>query len=508
MYKVLAADDEVWIRRWLEKTIPEVMPDCRVAAVAEDGEAALRALREEEIDIVVSDIRMPMATGLEIALAAGKSEKRPKVILVSGYDEFGYAKQAIDLNVVSYLLKPIDKQELQQVLQRAAAEIRQEEARAGSAELVQAAILKYLQNYLQQPEEYTFQELARAVKSAGKRYEAVYAGVFQCDISLEKGATPAQVIDRLLERHFAACDRFVVLEDNMNYVFFALGEEGKKVVGPDPRLLRAEAQQASPKCRLELSGRYGQLADLPAAVAQARGRLIESYASEKSAAVVDTSRGRILAIRSSILLAVKAHNPGEAEHDVQLLREMFSGRNSHFDDCRYILFSLISEMIRMIADADGSFMNQYIGRGYEFCVKINHYHNVPAMLDWFAGYVRQVAEYLEKNQSFNVSHIAVRVRNYMLEHYAEDISLADICDKFGINASYFSKKFKEEIGMNFVDLLTSIRLDAAAQLLLNTKNSVAQISKSVGINDAKYFSKLFHNSYGMNPTQYREQGAG
>ncbi|WP_418710259.1 response regulator, partial [Allofournierella sp.] len=126
MYKVLAADDEVWIRRWLEKTIPEVMPDCRVAAVAEDGEAALRALREEEIDIVVSDIRMPMATGLEIALAAGKSEKRPKVILVSGYDEFGYAKQAIDLNVVSYLLKPIDKQELQQALQRAAAEIRQE----------------------------------------------------------------------------------------------------------------------------------------------------------------------------------------------------------------------------------------------------------------------------------------------------------------------------------------------------------------------------------------------
>ena len=88
------------------------------------------------------------------------------------------------------------------------------------------------------------------------------------------------MIDRLLERHFAACDRFVVLEDNMNYVFFALGEE-QKVVGLDPRLLRAEAQQASPKCRLELSGRYGQLADLPAAVAQARGRLIESYASEK-----------------------------------------------------------------------------------------------------------------------------------------------------------------------------------------------------------------------------------
>ncbi len=168
------------------KTIPEVMPDCRVAAVAEDGEA-LRALREEEIDIVVSDIRMPMATGLRSPWRPGKSEKRPKVILVSGYDEFGHAKQAIDLNVVSYLLKPIDKQELQQVLQRAAAEIRQEEARAGSAELVQAAILKYLQNYLQQPEEYTFQELARAVKSAGKRYEAVYAGVFQCDISLEKG---------------------------------------------------------------------------------------------------------------------------------------------------------------------------------------------------------------------------------------------------------------------------------------------------------------------------------
>ena len=167
------------------KTIPEVMPDCRVAAVAEDRRGAARPGGRGNRHCGVGH---PHAHGhrFEIALAAGKSEKRPKVILVSGYDEFGHAKQAIDLNVVSYLLKPIDKQEPQQVLQGRRPRSGRRRP-AGSAELVQAAILKYLQNYLQQPEEYTLQELARAVKSAGKRYEAVYAGVFQCDISLEKG---------------------------------------------------------------------------------------------------------------------------------------------------------------------------------------------------------------------------------------------------------------------------------------------------------------------------------
>ncbi len=93
--------------------------------------------------------------------------------------------------------------------------------------------------------------------------------------------------------------------------------------------------------------------------------------------------------------------------------------------------------------------------------------------------------------------------------HAEDISLADICDKFGINASYFQQEIQ---GRDRHEFLWTCSPASAwtppRSCFLNTKNSVAQISKSVGINDAKYFSKLFHNSYGMNPTQYREQGAG
>ncbi len=502
-YNVLIADDEVWIRRWLNKTIPELNPEFRIAAVAEGGEAALRALGGQQIDIVVSDIHMPVVTGLELAKRARNGGHGPQFILVSGYDDFSYAKKAIELNVIEYLLKPVDKEELARALQKAVEAIQKEQRLDTNTEIFHSAIQNHLQNYLLDPAPVKWEDLLHTIEAAGKHYHSCYAGVFQCDVSLENKTAPPDVVTALITRVFPGSDCYIVLEDCMNYTFFVLQEQG----APPPYLgiLKRAVSKISPWCRLELSDQYENLAELPGAVAQARNRLIESYVIEKSPAMVDTGRDPLLTRRADSLLAIKSHNRADLRSNAHLLQQMLWGRNSHFDDCRYVLFSLISEIIRLLAEADGSYASPFVNRDYEFCVKINHYHNVPAMIDWFLHYSEGVLDYLEKNQSFDVAHIATRVSNYLLEHYAEDLSLSSVCGQFGINPSYFSKKFKEKIGMNFVDMLTRIRLDAASHLLADTELSIADISRSVGIKNAKYFSKICQNSYGVNPTQYREK---
>lgn len=510
MLQVLIADDEQWIRRWLEKVIPELGQGYEVAGAVENGAEALRLLQTQPVDIVVSDVRMPMLTGLDLAQAAREGKAAPQFILVSGYDQFAYAKRAIDLQVVAYLLKPIDREELRAALHKAAQAIEQQRGMQAGSQVFRDAIHRLTEQYLREGEPALLERLERTLAAAGCRCTGVYAGVLQCDISLENSAQPGQVLREMLGRYYADCISLCVLEDNMNYVFAAFQYRRD----PGAATLRSAAEiknsvrGALPRCRIELSRRFEAVRDLPEAVAEARGRILEGYIREKSAAVVDTSRSRLLAVRSSILLAIRGCDLQALQESAQLLQEMFLGKNSNSDDCRYVLFSLVSEVIRMLADVDGSFANPYVARGYSFCVKIENYQNVPAMVEWFVGYAGQVIDYLKRNQSFNVPHIAARVRNYLLEHYAEEISLASICGKFGINSSYFSKKFKEEIGMNFVDCLTGIRMDAARRLLESTDRPVAEIGRSVGVRDAKYFSKLFQNSTGMTPSQYREARRG
>ena len=105
----------------------------------------------------------------------------------------------------------------------------------------------------------------------------------------------------------------------------------------------------------------------------------------------------------------------------------------------------------------------------------------------------------------DVAAIVKRIQREIREHYSTDISLAWVADEYGINPSYFSKKFKDETGVNFIDYLTEVRIGQAKELLSHTGLSVSAVSFRVGFKEAKYFSRVFASMTGEKPSEYRER---
>lgn len=111
MYTAVIADDEVWIRKWLEQVLSNYDKEIRVAASLDDGLKVKEFLEKEEADILISDIRMPGMTGLELARWLREQGRTTKVMIISGYSDFEYAKEALHWNAVDYILKPIKRDE-------------------------------------------------------------------------------------------------------------------------------------------------------------------------------------------------------------------------------------------------------------------------------------------------------------------------------------------------------------------------------------------------------------
>lgn len=142
MYTLFLVDDEWTVREGLQRTVPWERAGCRVVGTAADGLTALAMLEERRPDILLTDIRMPGLDGIELARRAVEKLASVKVIMLTGFDEFDYARAAIDIGAVGYVMKPTDVDELLEVVGKAVAQI--------AAERQQAASVAQLQTRLQQ----------------------------------------------------------------------------------------------------------------------------------------------------------------------------------------------------------------------------------------------------------------------------------------------------------------------------------------------------------------------
>lgn len=351
MYRVLIADDEYWVGRWLADVLAKSPYDIKLAGISKNGGEALEKLKSDQIDILITDINMPVASGLALLKELEESgRKKPKTIIISGYDEFEYARQAIELDVLAYLLKPLERE---------------------------------------------------------KVYEAV-----------------------------------------------------EKAIG----LLEEEQRQR------------------------------ESETSDFAGTV-------------EVVLAEYLKNP---ESDLkEKLAELFVRRDYDLTGCLNFYFVLTGDVIKLLNDCYGKENDtEYLSlmeEGYELSVRIKNHYSIRSICKRFEDYTRKVISCLKEDEYLAVSDIVRKVLLLIREKYAQDLSLGQIADEYGVNPSYFSKKFKDETGCNFIDYLTAVRMEQARALLENTALPVAAVSSRVGFREAKYFSRVFSSVMGMKPTEYRER---
>ncbi len=455
MFRVILVDDEPWVLEGWLRVFPWGQEGFKVEATFTDATAALAYAREHAVDLVVSDIRMPGIDGLELLKACHELPSPCEVVLVSGYSDYEYIHQAIQEQAFDYCLKPVYPKEAREILGRVAARLR-----------------------------------ARSFERTAQQLHAL------------EDKPAAQVLGCPQEQYciglYASRDVFASLGVK-NSTVYSVAANGffTMATGEKPSL---EALLASAR---DLCGREGQLclgasriagASQPAglffsqAMAAAQGEFMGSGAC--FAVYDDTPDPRLQAALRMLSFALALGDDISSGQVFTQLPALFQAQKLGF--CHALRF------YNAAAVQLPQKTSLRIRTGEEL---LYAYPSFEAMCEELHKAVCahiQETRLAGKGSGSNFMQLCTYVR----EHYNEKLNIADLSRRFYFNVTYCSELFKERLGMTFSEYITSLRMQAAIELLKDPELSLNEVSARVGYAEYFYFSKIFKKTFKVSPTQY------
>ena len=523
--KVVIADDEVRICQLIQALVDWDSLGMKVVGVAHNGEEACETVQNCQPDILITDIRMPGCSGLELVQRVKDADPDLEVVIISGYAHFEYAQQAISYGVGYYLLKPVNKGELTETLQKLQKRIRErKESRQSHQELVNRSRrdddhlrANLLHRLLDQPEQAVSEEAL-----IGIYHLQVSPGVFQAfcvkaDYGRENRGTHTDVlmekVEEVLERNLKAQGRELVLLTREDYCYGILNypEKEKEQIRRSlkssltqldiqknmfQRVSFSIAAGAAYKeaCRLgesmqetrkliqerlvrgngRLLEHLGQPSDLP------ESQLLNDYLRKISHAVeIFSIPNGAEAVRE--LQEAVNHQPGV--QGWQILELIYGAAD---------IFAASIQIQSRTEVLDG--FRKQCGQ----CGKAEEIFG--CLVDFQEKYLKEQAERYENDTIRPVR----KAKEYIQNHYSDPITLEEVSEQVGLSSAYFSVLFKKTEGEGFAKYLINIRMEQAKLLLRETNLPVTEICRKVGYNDLKHFTHTFEKAAGVKPSTYRK----
>lgn len=394
MWKVLIADDEPRIRRGLFRAVEWEKIEMQVCGFAENGAEALRMVQEEKPDICMVDICMPMVSGLELIEKIREFAPNTVCIVITGYDEFEYAQQALKLGVVDYILKPVNEEQLLKTLIKEKTLLEENEKKQKMVERTEKAA-KIMEQNLPFLRQRFLGELTGQIYSKQEIDDMI--SLYQIELS-----------------EYTAMMRVVINEQ----------EESQKDWILYQFILQNIAEEVLSECG-------------------------------------------------------KAYTSLDA--------------NNHF----IVLMSAKESDILKTAEAEiKNILKQHMKNKVSIW-----YQEIKNLME-----VYNLWENWNEESRKNLSQIVECAKKYLEENYRNsDLSVKETAEYCGVNASYLSRMFKGEMGINLIEYLTKIRIQKALYYLSHTDMMIYEIAEEIGYKSQHYFCVAFKKTLDISPTEYRQR---
>lgn len=509
--RLLIVDDEPLIRKGLAKLVEKNPLGWSVIGEAANGQEAYAKLEELHPDLVITDIRMPLMDGLELARQIAVSSPETAVIILTGYRDFEYAQAAIQYGVKQFLLKPCPEEEVCRVLQGAFQQYRQletqkereQEERLKREEQLLRSVLTRLPYHaeeaalleagLESRELWLLQVIHYFPEARSYRRE---------DLKLLQFA-----IGNILQELLGSCPgehRWTPLEYD-TFVFFldrdcdgaAFAQEAASVV---KQLLGIELDAAC-------YGAFHRFKDTEVWLeARLRGKEPEGAHGSRTAESGELQENDVKArlIRSELTSLLLLGRPAELTSYIKGLLDSIKPSSSSLETKKMDAFCIamaLVEVMRKELEAAPQTIGDVGGRVAE----LNLIRTPGEVELWLSSQAQAFEKALLSWQTQHNSGLISRALRYMEEHYAEECSLAAVAAHTHLSPNYFGNLFKKETGESFSAYVTSLRMDKAKLFLKNTDMKVAEIAQSVGYPDSNYFATAFKQTVGLSPTEFRKQ---
>lgn len=507
MYKILLVDDEFTERDGMKFLIKKFKLPL-IVAEAENGRKALEYIRKNNVDILLTDVRMPYMDGLELSGEVAKYSPDTVIIIFSAYSEFEYAKKACEVNAVNYLLKPIEIEEFEQVMTKVIHLCDERSKRLAMQENLKLAEKKYLLYQMFQSKTYK-PEYALRLKAFDINLDYRY----NICISIETVKNYFEMHEDELEEHltpFLKQDfELISLCPNQAYLLlYSYNTLNEDYVTRIAQKLYSFITQEGHTQASVIIGKafYGSNDFLKRVLAleELRGQFFnDTFGIQQETQLKLTPAGENLRKdwfmqQEAILEAVKAKN-------LVLVRSQISSfigllEQNHSVSALYSKYILV-DIIKAVFSQYGVYNQTVLFQATDQIMKCVSLKDMENLLYSYLDEMQRREEETREDQSTPVTEIKKIISN----EYMADLSLEDIAGRICLAPGYVSYIFKQETGQNLIKYLTDYRMEKAEEMLRRDNRKITDIAKACGYQNQSYFNKLFKNYYAMTPKQYREK---
>ncbi|MDR0503413.1 MAG: response regulator [Treponema sp.] len=525
MYKVFLVEDEILVREGIRNNIPWDQTPYTLAGEAPDGEMALSMIQDIKPDILITDIRMPFMDGLTLSRIVKKTLPWIKIIILSGHDEFEYAKEAISIGVEEYLLKPVSSQDMRKTLDKIAMRIDDEKEKLLNMEKLAAQVRsstdilrdRWLVDFMngripaadaiEQGREFGVDLLARSyiVLAAGIIYPA----------EKEDQLVQVKIIFQLILENYPGSIWFAEDEKNFTVLLKEMSNNDEDSAYAAAQALKYEIERKT-ECRVMIgvgpdAQRIGE-----AAKSFSTARKIVNYGISRGLSIIADDKllpreeggfdpSPLLSISGDIFLTRLKY---AAKKDIgSIISEYTKVFKNNFNDNQMLVFFIFGEIIiaaSKIVEALGGDIRNIA----PYSLNQKDIQGITESEEIFNEKVKNllsaVIEYRDAHTKGRYQSIIMKARDYIDRNFSSaDISLYSTASCVGISPNHLSTVFTQETGENFIEYLTRVRIDKAKQLLWETSMKSADIAHETGFSDPHYFSSIFKKNTGFSPREFR-----
>lgn len=515
MYRVLIVDDEPVIRNGIHSFIDWQQEGMSAEDDCANGVEALAALESRSIDILITDIKMPLMNGIQLMEQAIQLYPSLKVIMISSYNDFEYVREGLKLGAVDYLLKPtMEPEDLLAVLKRCIAML--EEERRKESELnqyQQGAIYRERKSLEHELKKLIVQEHATLTEAdwvpawLQERYACMYVMLDSADEWREnRGYLYVQLLlEELQEMFYMHVQEGVALLMSESSMFLILPDHD----GGAEQLLHQWRAVLETKCGLSASTGF--------TIEHGIRRLLHGFANSRAACQrrffeglgglymtsgpesERTTQPAVDVIQDWTPFIESIRNGDPSTSLIECALERWRSGFLDPEQVKHEACQLLSCVYHLQADA-GTLLPE----------RLDLLQRAETLEQLSAHLIGQLEE-THKPVLPNLTdkgyggQIIMKALEYLAEHYTENLTLQGVADIVHLSKSYFSILFKKQTGRNFIDYLIELRIREAKRILAQKDSKIYDVADSSGFNDVKYFSKVFKKLTGLTPLQYREK---
>ena len=515
MYSVFIVDDEMIVREGLRTKIDWEKSRFSFAGEAGDGEIALSMIQDIKPDILITDIKMPFMDGLELAQAVKKLQPKISIVILSGHDEFDYAKKAISIGVEDYILKPFTLDEILRCLNRVAEKLDLERRQFTDISRMKAELESNI------------------VLAREKLCSDIVLGALDTHTAIQKAE--ALAIDLVARFYIVSVSTIASADDTVDALIAAksivlsvsasMSDSIGFFIAPDTfvSIIKSGAKESCEEAAFNIADtiRHEIAKNTACTVITAIGSVAEHIShivnsfqdassilkrcriSDKnkiiSAGDIDASQNNSIVLQENDPLVERLNYADESEID-QIIREYIALLGDNRERFSIIASYLLVDVIMAVS----KIIEQFGGNIQSVMPEILTHAFIDAAVQNEKTFIAEIEKVLASVLRYRNEH----VRGHYAANFADpDICLRSVADAVHFSPNHFSTIFSQECNTTFIEYLTGVRIARAKKLLKSTDMKSADIAYKTGFNDPHYFSFIFKKVTGLSPREYRADPA-